>query len=225
MRDEASAGFLKRMEPIDYWHTKTPMPDEAKKEAKAMVRGTAAFVIRPADSDPVRLLKVEGEVFAKVFSFNRDYLFHGDFTALAEEHNYTRDDCYLTEDGLAGFCITERNWLVSVFSNEPWRGFLEKIAPHLVKATKLVCIVTEENRSLVEAYQKTLGFRIIAETIDDTAVMTEFYGDAIMDSFVQSNGRPHHVFLYRPLSDDDVRPVVTIDGYFEAERHVDEAVE
>ncbi len=208
----------------DYWHEHHDIPEEAKQTLRDLIKGEIVEWLYPEGYEPVALYKVGSEVFNKVFAINRDFLFRGDYTAPPEENSYGEDECYLTEDGLAGFSITEKNWLVSLFSNQPWKGFLTKVIPLLQRVTKLVCIVNDTNDDLVNAYKKALGFKVIAHTVDDMQIMTEYYGQEFIDNFVRNYGHPHHVFMYRPIDGGEDREVKTFEDYFEAEAYVDKEV-
>lgn len=208
----------------DYWHQIQQMPENEKQKIRSIVRGEYIMTLRPHGYSSVNLLKVNSKTFVSAFSFNRHFLYRGDYTAPPGENNYKDDECFLTEDGLSGFAITKNNWLVSLFSNQPWKGFLKMIVPMLQRATKLVCIVNENNEGLVQAYQNTLGFKIIARTVDDLEIMKEYYGKDFIESFVLNYGHPHHVFMYRPTPEKDNLKVKVFTDYFEAEAYVDREV-
>lgn len=202
------------------------MPMEEKEKIKKIVNGSFVARLYPEGNPAIDLLKVDYTIFAQIFTLNRRFLYKGDYTAPPEENGYEKCECYLTEDGLAGFAITDHNWLISVFSNEPWRGFLQLICPYVKKATKLVCIINgqEDNHELVNSYEKTLGFLLIAKTINDTNIMREYYGDEFIENFIRSYGYPYHVFMYRSNKVGVFPKIVTFDDYFEAEKYVDEVV-
>ena len=213
-----------KMSRLDYWHERHSIPETTKKELKELIKGEFVEFLYPQKYKPVALLKVTSEIFNKTFAINRCFLYRGDYTAPPEENDYGDDECFLTEDGLAGFCITEKNWLISLYSNQPWRGFLNMVSPLLERVTKLVCIVNETNYELVNAYKAVLGFKEIARTVDDTEIMTEYYGVGFIENFVRNYGRPHHVFLYRPKDDNERVDIRVFEDYFEAEAYVDREV-
>lgn len=212
------------MPKIDYWHEHHNIPESMKSELKEFIKGDTIEFLYPPKHEPVALLRVPSETFNKAFAINRKFLYRGDYTAPPEENSYGDDECYLTEDGLAGFSITEKNWLVSLYSNQPWGGFLNMIAPLLGRVTKLVCIVNGTNDELVDAYKSVLGFKEIACTIDDSEIMTEYYGKEFINSFVRYYGHPHHVFLYRPKDENEQIKIRVFKDYFEAEAYVDKEV-
>ena len=213
------------MKKIDYWHEHHLMPEESKKQLRQIINGEFVEWLKPRNHGHVALLRVDSETFRKAFEFNRTFLFRGDYTAPPDENSYGDDECFLTEDGLAGFSITEKNWLVSLYSNQSWKGFLNMVAPLLGRVTKLVCIVNDVNEDLVNAYSKALGFKVIARTIDDTEIMTEYYGRDFIENFVNNYGHPHHVFMYRPRCEEENIEIKVFEDYFEAEEYVDREVD
>lgn len=184
----------------EYWHTPKTMPQSAKNQLSTLAQGAVVAVLTNELGEQVPLLKVSGAVFSQVFALNREYLFRGDFTAPVTENAYAESDNYLTQNGLAGFAVTKDGWLVSLFSNQPWRGFAKLVAPYIPKhATKLECLTTQPYAqcALAQMYAKRFGFKLVAETVDDEAAMRQHYGDAFVDEFVQCNGQPHHLFMVR----------------------------
>jgi hypothetical protein len=57
------------------------------------------------------------------------------------------------------------------------------VIPLLQRVTKLVCIVNDTNDDLVNAYKKALGFKVIAHTVDDMQIMTEYYDVRVKSPF------------------------------------------
>ena len=212
---------------MNYWHEKIVMPNMEREILRQGVKGEFIAELNPIGHESVNLLRVAYPIFLRSFMINRKYLYKGDYTAPPEENNYENCECFLTEDGLAGFAITHNNWLISVFSNEPWRGFLRLIFPFISRATKLVCIVNDAsgNHDLVNAYKNILGFKVIANTIDDTDIMREYYGNEFIDNFLMSYGRPYHIFMYRPGKGNKPIGIRVFSDYFEAEAYVDKEVD
>lgn len=92
------------------------MPDELRKIIRDKVLGSpvATLTFSGVSRD---LLMVDAETFAEVFSLNKPYIFHGEYTAPAAENDYRNAENYLTSDGFAGFSISSDGWLMSLFSN------------------------------------------------------------------------------------------------------------
>ncbi|MBR6366032.1 MAG: hypothetical protein IKS10_08070 [Lachnospiraceae bacterium] len=175
------------------------------------------------------LRRVDAATFQKAFAESRAVMRRGAFLAPPEDNAYEEQENYLAEDGRAGFSITADGWLVSLFSARPGRGFLKQVAPFLrERVEKLVCICalaegvasdTEEpaHGPLVEAYQKELGFHVVARTLDDRAVMGQYYGEEFIARFVQDFGTPYHVFMTKIQVPEPAR---IFTDYFEAEAYV-----
>lgn len=157
---------------------------------------------------------------------NRQYLYNGEYTAPADENDYESADNYLTEDGLAGFSLSQTGWLTSLYSNYMTGGFAHAIRKYIMESThKLVCIVadTDEGNELVELYRKEYGFRKYAQTIDDTDLLRNVYGDRFIDDFLQHNGMPFHVFMIRGNVSAGTDEVRKFGYYFDAADYVDQS--
>lgn len=210
----------------DFWYEKKCLPDETVLYLRTAVNGEPAGTFS-IGGDIRHLLKVNGDVFRTVFIENRKYLYRGDFTAPSDDNDYENSANYLSEDGLAGFSVTDKGWLVSLFSNLEKPGFARAVREFVIKdAYKLVCIVTGDpgDNKLVRLYEKHYGFRIYAATVDDTAVMRKYYGDGFIDGFVSRNGTPFHVFMTGGNAEGDGTGIRYFEDYFEAEAYVDETV-
>ncbi len=210
----------------EFWYEKKDLPDGTLEYLRSVVYGEPAGTFI-TDGEVRRLLKVRGEIFKTVFTENRKYLFRGDYTALPDENDYSNASNYLSEDGLAGFSVTDNGWLVSLFSNQSRPGFAAAVREYIIRdAYKLVCIVTDkaEDNKLVRLYEQLYGFRIYAETTDDTSVMRRYYGDEFIDAFVSRNGTPFHIFMIGCNAEGEGTGVRCFEDYFEAEAYVDKTV-
>ena len=210
----------------EYWYTRKEMPEEEKSRIKGLVKGEAAgsFEIR---GKKYTLLKVDGRTFRAVFIENRKYLFRGDHTAPPDENDYMDSQNFLTEDGLAGFSVTARGWLVSLFSNLETCGFAGAVRQFVTeRAYKLVCIAadSEEGNGLVRFYRECYGFRKYAATINDTEIMRQYYGDEFMDTFIFHNGTPFHIFMIGKDAAGEEGEIKQFQDYFAAEAYVEETV-
>lgn len=215
------------MKKKDYWHERNVIPENKKNELRSLVKGEKVIQLFPKGEKPLWLLKVPPSVFLKLFTKNREFLYRGDFTAPPEENDYLNNDCYVTEDGLAGFSITEDHWLVSVYSNQEWRGFLYLIKPIVLsKANKLVCIVNDcyKNDPLACSYNKVFGFQPYVTTIDDTNIMRKYYGTEFIDNFVKHYGTPHHLFMILTDETINIEDIKQFDDYFVAEKYVNDRI-
>ena len=209
-----------------YWYEKREMPEEEKKRIRQLIKGEPVGTFEIGGTTH-QLLRVDGNLFRTVFIENQIYLYKGDYTAPSEENDYLDSTNYLSDDGLAGFSITDTGWLVSLFSNYSQGGFAKAIRPYVVdKAYKLVCIVanTDEGNGLVELYRDLYGFRKYASTINDIQVMREHYGDEFIDAFVSRNGVPFHIFMIGANAEGCGDGIRRFHDYFEAEAYVEKTV-
>lgn len=196
-----------------------------KIEIRRMVSGNIAGKIK-LDGWDTWLYKVSGDVFSNLFSYNRQFLYRGNHTAFTDENDYKNAYNLITESGLAGLSITEDGWMMSVYSNEPRKGFLTGTAPLIKdKVKKIVCLVGKDPLAskLVREYINTFEFRIVAVTPNDTEIMTEYYGAEFMDMFIDHWGTPHHVFLIS--KDVSVGSIRYFGNYFDAHDYVDSLFE
>ncbi len=211
----------------EYWYEKKEIPENEKMRIKEIVKGNPVGEFEIAGKAH-KLLKVDGNVFCNVFIENRKFLFKGDYTAPSDENDYLDSENYLSDDGLAGFSITNKGWLVSLFSNYRKGGFTKATRDYVIKrAYKLVCIVanTDEGNALIGIYKNLYGFRKYVTTINDIDIMREHYGDDFIDNFIEKNGRPFHVFMIgKNAVGEDESEIRRFEDYFEAERYVENTV-
>lgn len=211
----------------NFWYHKKSIPEYRKAELSEIAAGSKISTLHVNASCRIDLLKVAAETFADAFALNRPFLYRGEFTAPAEENDYQRSECFLTSDGLAGFAVTDDQWLISLFSNENWNGFM-KLTKTIVtgKADKLVCIVTGEYRNspLIKAYENAYGFLPYARTICDEKIMREYYGNDFVNEFILHNGIPYHVFLCRPAAEQSCDSVQIFDNYYEAKEWINKTI-
>ncbi len=210
----------------EYWYKKKEIPEIERNKIKAIVHGERAGAFE-IDGRSRILLKVGGDIFKEAFIKNRQFLYRGDYTAPPEENDYSDAANYLSEDGLAGFSITDEGWLVSLFSNYRTGGFARAVKKYVVDAAyKLVCIVadTDDGNRLVELYRRLYGFRKYAATINDIEVMRLHYGDEFIENFVLKNGTPFHIFMIGENAVGEAGSIKRFDDYFEAEAYVEKSV-
>lgn len=207
---------------MESWYTKAPVPREVAGRLRTLARGTLVGEICPQGQGPVKLYQVSDDVFHALFEGNRPYLHRGDYTAPPEENDYGGGYNLVTESGLAGMYVTREGWLISVYSNEPWRGFVRLAAGFLrEKVANAVCIVGgEETLSpLVRLYMEVFDLKAVAVTVDDRGRMRECYGAAFVDEFTRRRGTPHHVFLGR--QDIEIDAPRYFDDYYKAREYVE----
>ena len=211
----------------DYWYEKKPVPESVKSRVRDLTKGEVSAVIKVAGSD-INLLQVDGTVFETVFTENREYLYRGAFTAPPYENDYMNATNFLTEDGLAGFSVTNTGWLVSFFSNYPSGGFAHAVADIILeRVQKIVCTVSEQNKKenkLFDLYVNQYGFREYVITTDDTEFFRELYGEDFASTFTAHYGTPFHVFLIGPGCVGERESVKRFDDYNEAKSYVEKTV-
>ena len=206
----------------EYWHLRKEMPQEAREKLEELVFGEPCHEIH-FSGKRMQLLTVDGKRFSEIFNINRMFLYRGDFTAPVDENDYASSQNFVTEDGLAGFSISSHGWLTSFFSNYPKGGFTDCVKGFLAgKVRKLVCISTEESLGLVRLYEDCLGFKAVARTINDTKIMTEYYGEEFIESFIAHNGDPFHVFMAADKDGSRNGEIKLFEDYFVAEKYVDD---
>ena len=208
---------------MEYWYKKREIPRAEKEKIKKLVSGEKICEIYPSDGKAVKLYKVSDDRFHRLFEINRSFLYRGDFTAPADENDYRQGYNLVTESGLAGLYVTTDGWLISVYSNEKWSGFV-RLTAGLVKekVKKVVCIVAGDAllSGLVQLYIDSIDLKAVAATIDDRERMIEYYGKGFIRDFSAHHGIPHHVFLGR--KDVDVSDVKCFTDYFEALDYVND---
>ena len=204
------------------WYVKMPLPAKEAAAAKSLAVGPSVLALStPEGKKELRL--VSGASFAKALTINRAYLLHGDFLAPAEDNDYENASCFLLEDGKAGFAIGSTGWLMSLFSNEDWKGFAAMIGPFAAeRSRKLVCIIAgDKGKSpLPKLYREAFGFVEIAATKDDTLLMARAYGEDFAKAFLEHNGRPSHLFMAKAKAPET--GVSVFEDYSSACRFVDE---
>ena len=206
---------------MKYWYKKAEIPKSARERIKSFVSGEKIGEIFPDNHKKVDIYMVSDSNFRALFKLNRPYLYRGDYTAPEEENTYQHGYNVVTESGLAGLYVTTDGWLISVFSNERWKGFV-KLTADIVKekVLKVVCIVSGDSHlsGLTQLYINAYDLKIIAATIDDSEKMTEYYGRSFINNFQELRGIPHHVFLGK--KNIDTNGIKLFSDYFEAVDYV-----
>ena len=129
---------------------------------------------------------VEGNLFHDIFEISRTYLKNGELVDLHE--NYDDCTCYLSDDGLQGFAITNEGDLVSVFNaDSSKKGFLSAIAPIVKeKALTLDCFASI-HQNLEEIYSKIFGFK--------TASIMDYNMEYDHDGIAEKHSMPQVAFM------------------------------
>lgn len=137
---------------------------------------------------------VDEKTFHDVFEVAGNYTNNGELVDLHDD--YSGHDCYLSDNGLQGFAISESGDLVSVFNSEAKykRGFLKSIAPVVKdKAATLDCYVSDR-QNLQAIYSKVFGFK--------TAAIMDWNPEYDHDGIGANHGNPKVAFMVN--TDEDV---------------------
>lgn len=117
---------------------------------------------------------------------------------------------------------------MSLFSNYGYPGFSHSVKKIITEnAYKLVCIAASsyhENK-LAELYGNCFGFRIFARTVNDSRIMSQYYGTDFVRNFQQKRGTPFHIFMIGAKAKPDVIPCIKVfEDYFIAQDFVNRNV-
>ena len=207
-----------------YWNNKIEIPKYIESKLERDVKNNKEKELVEElcfdKNEMVKLYKIDGNSFSKIFETNRKYLFRGNLTAPSSENDYTTCCNYVTENGLSGFSITQDGWLISFFSNQKWKGFSKHIKKYMNSVKKLVFIATTEssNQKLAEIYQK-LGFQICVLTTNDEMEMIKCYGDKFVSELLKFyGGKPYHIFMIK--TQNKVETIKQFDNYYVAYDYV-----
>lgn len=134
---------------------------------------------------------VDGNAFRDIFSVARDFTENGE---LVDVHDsYAGATCYISEDGLSGFAITEDGDLVSVFNASNKKGFLRAIAPIVREKARTLDCYASQKQDLQKIYAKVIGFK--------TASVMDWNGDYDHDSIGENHGNPNVAFMVNTDAD------------------------
>ena len=139
---------------------------------------------------------VDGNLFHDIFEIVNKYLPNGDAVDVHEAFDYSKNQNFLSDDGLSGFSITPSGDLISVFSLSKNRGFLYAIRDYIKeKGAKTLDCFNSIKQPLAEIYAKTLGFKT-ASTMDfNYDVLAEEHGKEYADYFVKTYGEAPVSFM------------------------------
>ena len=130
--------------------------------------------------------EVNPELFHDIFEVVRYYTINGELVDLHDD--YSKDKCFLTEDGTAGFAVEPNGNLISVFNLGTERGFL-RAARDIIKeagANHLDAYASSE-QNLELMYEKALGFH--------TASTMDYNMEYDHDDIAKNHGNPQVVFM------------------------------
>lgn len=114
---------------------------------------------------------VDAETFHDLFETNKPYIKYQELVDLHDTGDYTNNHNYISDDGMAGFSITQDGDLISVFNNSHKRGFLRSIADTIKSEAKTLDCYALNNKysdnSLPKMYEKVFGFKRYKESSYD----------------------------------------------------------
>ena len=110
---------------------------------------------------------VDAETFHDLFETNKPYIKRQELVDLHEVSDYENNHNYISDDGMAGFSITQDGDLISVFNNSDKRGFLRSIADTIKNEAKtLDCYVLSEiysSSNLQQMYEDYFGLQMVGK--------------------------------------------------------------
>ena len=130
--------------------------------------------------------EVNPKLFHDMFEVVRYYTQNAELVDLHED--YSKDKCFLTEDGTAGFAVELNGNLVSVFNLGTTKGFLSAIKDlaREAGANHLDAYVSSKE-NLQRIYEVTLGFH--------TAATMDYNMEYDHDDIAKNHGNPQVVFM------------------------------
>lgn len=138
---------------------------------------------------------IDGNLFHDVFEIARTYLQNGELVDLHD--NYNDATCYLSDDGLSGFAITNNGDLVSVYNLSKEKGFLRAIAPFIKENAKTLDCYVSPHQNLKGMYEAKFGFK--------TASMMQYNMAYDHDSIAQNHNMPKVAFMVNTTKEINTR--------------------
>ena len=138
---------------------------------------------------------VNGNLFHDIFEVSRNYLENGELVDL--HHNYDNATCYLSNNGLSGFAITESGDLISVFNLNNERGFLKTIAPIVKEKAKTLDCYNSTKQPLRDIYSTIFGFK--------TASLMDYNIEYDHDNIAKNHGMPQVAFMVNTETEVDTK--------------------
>ena len=151
---------------------------------------------------------VNGQLFHDVFEIVRPYAKNGELVDLHD--NYNDSICYLSEDGLSGFAITDRGDLVSVFNASDKRGFLRAIANEVKEYANTLDCYSSPYQPLNKMYSDIFGFK--------TASIMDYNMEYDHDDIAKNHNNPQVAFMVNTNQDVETKHF-NKDQYDEAQEY------
>ena len=128
---------------------------------------------------------INGQLFHDIFEIVRPFAKNGELVDIHENYNDTT--CYISDDGLSGFAITNNGDLVSVFNASDKRGFLRSITNEVKAQAKTLDCYSSPNQPLNKMYSDIFGFK--------TASIMDYNMEYDHDNIAQNHNSPQVAFM------------------------------
>ena len=128
---------------------------------------------------------INGQLFHDIFEIVRPFAKNGELVDIHE--NYNDATCYISDDGLSGFAITNNGDLVSVFNASDKRGFLRSITNEVKAQAKTLDCYSSPNQPLNKMYSDIFGFK--------TASIMDYNMEYDHDNIAQNHNSPQVAFM------------------------------
>lgn len=139
---------------------------------------------------------VDGNLFHNIFEIVNKYLPNGDAVDVHKASDYSKNQNFLSDDGMSGFSITPSGDLISVFSLSKNKGFLYAIRDYIrEKGAKTLDCFNSIRQPLAEIYAKTLGFKTASIMDFNYDVLAQEHGKEYADYFVKTYGEAPVAFM------------------------------
>lgn len=168
-------------------------------------------LVNPKTNNHLNIIEnIDGNIFHDIFEISRTYLKNGELVDLHD--NYNDSTCYLSDDGLSGFAITESGDLISVY-NLGEKGFLDTISTFIKeKGAKTLDCYASPNQPLNLMYEKKLGFK--------TASIMDYNMEYDHDNIAKNHSMPQVAFMINTTENVETKHF-TKDQYDEAVKYRD----
>lgn len=128
---------------------------------------------------------IDGDLFHDIFEIARNYTENGELVDLHDD--YKDSICYLSDDGLSGFAITNDGDLISVFNCGRKRGFLSNISQIVKEKAKTLDCYASVNQDLQKMYNLIFDFK--------TASLMDYNMEYDHDNIAKNHNMPKVAFM------------------------------
>ena len=162
--------------------------------------GSSTWVLKnPKTKEDVTVKKVSGKTFYDCFSVCHPYLVRGDQVELHAPDFYEKGFGIISNDGLAGFFITESGDAVSGYSLQDntnrGQGFFKTIAPLMKQYAKTTDCFKTNKQDLPGFYAHVFGFQTASIIDFNYEIIASDKGKEYADWFVETYGEAPVYFM------------------------------